>query len=185
MREDAKFIVGRDNQSKATDLDKKRVDSANEFNKIMPTTHKYIVKFYEKISLFSAGTISLSITAIIALEKLNQNVVNDYKYLFIIGIGALLLSLLAGISYAYANVTTNFLALKLNWGKSSLEYQEFIDSLPPKTDKEREKDFLEKGEKRYHFWDRILTILTFICPISFILGLTLLSTYFCAQIFDF
>lgn len=184
-----KLIGNLELQQKALSLDKQKNESANTFNKIIGVVNKNLIHFYERISLISAGAISLAMTALIAINNSSSNSIESYKWLLIIGLFMLFISLVSGIFYIRVNADTNFYSAKTEWGKNFIECQDFYDSIPPQTtetiinDKFRTK--VKNEDKKVKALSILQRIIKTLCPLSFVLGLMLVSGYFLAQIFNF
>jgi hypothetical protein len=161
--------------------------SSKGFNEIQHIVSKGITHFFEKISLYSAGTISLSITALVSIHRLEGTDIQQYKWIYLLGLGALLLSFVMGISYVYINSLENYYLNKTNWGVKALKYQEFIDSLPPSGETvELEVRDLVNSDKRKNKWFNFLSkLIKWACIPTFLIGVVLLSLYFSIQLFDF
>lgn len=182
-----KFIADPERQREAIELSKKYDNASIFLNKVSEIVYKETSRFFEQISLFSAGTISLSVTAIMALARTENNTIDQYKYLFLIGIGFLIISLIIGVLYLQISSRSNFFSAKSNWGNRYLEYQEFIDKIPPvkQTVEEDLKTNIEKSQRKDKTLAKITAVISVICPILFVLGLILVSSYFLIQIFNF
>jgi hypothetical protein len=180
-----KIVKDLEKQEEAKELYRKLNRSINEFNEIQTITRNNYVEFFGKIALYSAGSISLAFTGIISLSNNKFFNISSLAILFVVAISFLLLSLILGIFYIYTNTKANYFLSKKTKGEDGIKYQEFLDSIPPVANGVREsfKDNVKKEDQKAQKSRNALSIINWLCPTTFILGLILLFSYFSVQLF--
>lgn len=185
-------------------------DAAAHFNSIQPKVNKDLVASLEKIALYSAGIVSLSLTFVGSISDGGIDVLNrmllhqPIKYFLFLSWTFLLAAFICGLFYRWFNARSLYWIAAADWIKKrfssmNVQRQAIIKGFPiiftDGTEKdvyikeiqervEEDKKLCENFNKKYSSSEMIKSFLQFICFVSFIFGILILSASMMAIVFN-